>query len=303
MAGGQTLFVGYANVDVIAQLRGSVERGGRLTVKRIHKLPGGMAANAACAAAALGSQAVFCGLVGSDPFGELLLADFRRFGVELCPEAATAPYTTTCVILVYPDGERFIVSEPSNFDSRPLRQYLDQAGDELRDGVLYVDGYHVGAITEELRLARALGLRVFCDLDGGADTYVPGELLHHLAQLDVVLVNRTVLTHLFGKRPAEESCKQLLAHVAGVILTQGEKEVRLFTPSGSQEFPVPPARCIVDTIGAGDVFSGVFAAIWATERSIEEAIEAAIKAAAISVEYQGARGGLDAIRQAFEGSA
>jgi sulfofructose kinase len=301
VAGSQTLFVGYANVDVIARLQGPVERGGRLTVERIHKLPGGMAANAACAAATVGSQALFCGLVGGDPFGELLLADFRRFGVELCPAAATAPYTTTCVILVYSDGERFIVSEPSNFDSGPLRQYLAQAGDRLRGGVLYVDGYHLGVAAEELRLARALGLRVFCDLDGGPDTYAPDELLAHLVQVDVALANRAVLARLFGEQPPEEGCRRLLSRVGAVILTQGAEAVRLFTPSGSRDFPVPPAGCVVDTIGAGDVFSGVFVASWAAERSVEEAIAAAVKAAAISVEYPGARGGLDAVRRALEG--
>ncbi|PZA07549.1 carbohydrate kinase family protein [Meiothermus sp. Pnk-1] len=300
---GRTLFVGYANVDVIVRLRGPVERGGRLTVERIHKLPGGMAANAACAAAAVGSQAVFCGLVGGDSFGELLLTDFRRFGVELCPAAVTAPYTTTCVILVYPDGERFIVSEPSNFDSGPLRQYLTQAGDRLRGGVLYVDGYHLGMIAEELRLARALGLRIFCDLDGGPDTYTPDELLAHLVQVDVALVNRAVLANLFEDLAPEKGCQQLLSQVGVVILTQGAERVRLFTPSESRDFPVPPVGCVLDTIGAGDVFSGVFVAYWAAEKSIEASIEAATKAAAVSVQYQGARGGLEAIRQAFEGSA
>lgn len=300
MAGGQTLFVGYANVDVIVRLRDSVERDGRLTVERIQKLPGGMAANAACAAATVGSQAIFCGLVGDDPFGELLLADFRRFGVELCPETTTAPYTTTCVILVYSDGERFIISEPSNFDSGPLRRYLTQAGDRLKGGVLYVDGYHLGMIAEELRLARALGLRIFCDLDGGPDTYAPDELLAHLVQVDVVLVNQPVLVRLFGEQAPEKGCRRLLSQVGAVILTQGAGSVRLFISSEGRDFPVPPAGCIVDTIGAGDVFSGVFVASWAAEKSIEEAISIAVRAAAISVEYPGARGGLDAVRRALE---
>lgn len=300
MAGGKALFVGYANVDVIVQLQGPLKRSGRLTVKQIQRLPGGMAANAACAAAAVGSQAIFCGLVGSDPFGEFLLADFRRYGVRLCPGARSALYSTISVILVYPDGERFIFSEPSNFSSGTLRQYLDQTGHELRGAVLYVDGYHLGMLIGELRIARALGLRVFCDLDGGPDTYAPDELLAGLTGVDVLLVNRAVLRRLFGKQSIEKSCEQLLTHVPQVILTQGEKEVHLYAPSGKKIFPVPPARTVVDTIGAGDIFSGVFTAFWAAGKPIEEAIKAAIRAAAISVEYPGARGGLEAIQRVFK---
>jgi len=295
----KALFVGYANIDVIARLRSPLKRGERLTATQIDKMPGGMAANAACAAAAVGIPAIFCGSVGRDPFGKVIIEDFRRFGVRLCPGARRSR-TTLCLIGVYPDGERFIISEPSDFDSKALRRYLAQADDGLEGGVLYVDGYHIGKIREELDQARVQGLRVFCDVDGGPEAYTSGELLAHLAKVDVALVNPAVLAFLFGEHPLEEGCRRLLTLVPQVILTRGSKEVYLFTRWKSRRFTVSPARRIVDTIGAGDVFSGVFVAFWVSGKSLEEAVEAAIKAATISVEYPGARGGLGAIRQILQ---
>jgi fructokinase len=46
-----------------------------------------------------------------------------------------------------------------------------------------------------------------------------------------------------------------------VILTDGDRPVRLFTPTRVTEIPVPAVR-VVDTVGAGDAFGAAFLAAW-----------------------------------------
>jgi fructokinase len=48
---------------------------------------------------------------------------------------------------------------------------------------------------------------------------------------------------------------------AAILVTDGERPVRLLTASGTTAFEVPSVR-VVDTVGAGDAFGAGFLAAW-----------------------------------------
>jgi ribokinase len=76
---------------------------------------------------------------------------------------------------------------------------------------------------------------------------------------------------------------------AAVVLTLGAAGALVAEPGGGQELVPAPAVAVVDTTGAGDVFSGVLAAGLAARRGLRPAVEAAVQAASRSVTTPGAR--------------
>ena len=285
------LVVGYANVDLIARVKHLPAAGERLTADRIEVVPGGMAANCACAAAALGAGVVFFGSVGNDSFAEIVRADFERFDVDFYDLSEGASHTTLAMITVTPGGDRSIISEPTPYRAAKLHRYL--TGFKEQPGILYVDGYHLGVAAAEIALAREVGFTTFCDLDGAPDTYPRGAVLTYLDDIDIVQWHAGISARLFPGHSPERANELLLERVSTLIYTAGNEEVVLFTGSETFRFPVPAVNEVVDTTGAGDVLAGAFMALYSESRSFESAIRGAIEVAASSVRYPGARAGLD----------
>ena len=73
-----------------------------------------------------------------------------------------------------------------------------------------------------------------------------------------------------------------------VVLTRGAEGVTLFDDEGKRKIPAFRAKA-VDTVGAGDAFSGGFAASLAEGLPVEDALRFAQAAAAISVTRIGAQ--------------
>ena len=83
-----------------------------------------------------------------------------------------------------------------------------------------------------------------------------------LGHADVVKVSDDDLDYLDPGRPPIDAARRLLA--AGpqaVLLTAGRNGVVVITAEGERQVDVAPVE-VVDTIGAGDAFSGGFMSSW-----------------------------------------
>ena len=112
---------GYLNIDVVARVPFLPAADQRATADRIWRLLGGMAANTACGAAALGApwatQVELLTFVGDDPESDWALAEVEARGVATgWSVRRSGGFTPRCIILVEPNGQRVIVSEPISFD-------------------------------------------------------------------------------------------------------------------------------------------------------------------------------------------
>jgi fructokinase len=91
------------------------------------------------------------------------------------------------------------------------------------------------------------------------------ERLEHVLQMgDLVKVSEEDLAWLDPGRPCLDAARALLAHGPKVVLlTQGPAGATIVSPRG--DTPVAPVAVdVVDTIGAGDAFSGGFLAWWSS---------------------------------------
>ncbi len=297
------VFVGYANVDLVARVPALPRDGDRVTAESIEAAFGGMAANAACAAALAGATARFFGAVGHDPYGELVLEDLAARGVDTTLTGRDAARTSKALILVAPGGERAIVSEPVRYDGAALRGYLQERAGPA--GVIYTDGYHLIRAREELALARERGFSVYCDLDGAPDTYPREAIWSALDVLDVVQWNPKVARAMTleagdeageaepddeGDPAANEAADARLASRVPVVLrTAGDRPVVVISRGERTEVPVEAVEDIEDTTGAGDAFAGTVIAALARGSSLLPAVREAIVATRAVLRVRGAR--------------
>jgi sugar/nucleoside kinase (ribokinase family) len=274
------LVLGYANVDLIATVPQLPISGERVTATAIDMFPGGMGANCACAASHFGSEVYFFGSVGRDIYGDFLLADFKKHGVNTEYVSITNK-TTKALITVTPNGERSIISEPFEYQPKHLRTFLETS---TRTGILYLDGYHLGAAQKELELAKAKGFTIYCDLDGAVDTYKTSEVLKSLKRVDIVQTTPHITQELF----ANDNISRLLNRVSTVIQTNGAEDVWLFTKDDGRQFPVPKVS-VIDTTGAGDIFAGSFLHFYSETHDLRTSVQKAIERSALVVGIDGAR--------------
>lgn len=291
------LAAGYVNVDITAELARVPAFGERVTAGGISLSPGGMTANMACATSRLGMEVRFFGSVGRDSGGEEAIAELEKFGVATSGMTVTDGPTTTSLILLGPEGDRAIVSEPLTFDYEPLRAALG----ESREGgkCLHVDGYRLADGIPVLREARSAGFVTCADLDGVEPGELPGKLPEIAGALNVAFVNAS-LAEALSANPEEVANEFIEQGVTAVAVTLGERGALVADGSGSWRVPAPEVE-VVDATGAGDVFAAAFLTEWMEDRDVQRAGRFAVAASAISVEGAGARGRMPA-RQEVERS-
>ncbi len=280
--------VGLAVLDLVFGVDTRPDRGRKTFADSMTVIGGGPAANAAVAVARLDGNARFIGRLGDDTIGDLIIDDFKEWGVDVSGirriRSVPSPVSS---IVVEADGERTIVnhSDPLLFGADDVIVANDLAGSDAILGDLL---WPTGAISA-MHAARAIG--------------IPGVLDFDEAPRGPIDVTLTAPTHIIFSAPA-------LAAVSGEAdPSTGLKIVRTMTDSwiattlGSDgvlwldeadHHRTTPAFDVeaIDTLGAGDVFHGAFALGLAEERPIEEVIRRASAVAALKCTRFGGRAGI-----------
>jgi ribokinase len=97
---------------------------------------------------------------------------------------------------------------------------------------------------------------------------------------------------LTGERDAERAGRKLLdAGCRNVVITLGARGAMLVSAQGTRRFPAPKVRP-VDTVGAGDCFTGWLATGIAEGLTMPEAVARAVRAAGIAITRAGAQGAM-----------
>lgn len=304
---------GYVNIDLVARVPALPGGDQRVSADRIWRLLGGMAANAACAAARVGPpwavQSELITFVGDDMDSDWALAEVERLGVgigwSVRRPGASVP---RCLILVEPNGQRAIVSEPILFDDEQIARRVTAEPPGQRPCLLHVDGYRVPHALPTLHKAVSAGWRVSVDMDGMESAWRTEAGLARLAQqFHVVFANRNavhaiwpgVLTPDDSSPGALKCCRLLQRMLAGsplpggaVIVTLGADGALVVPREGTAAHVAAVDVAPVDTTGAGDIFAGTFLAFWLHGMDPISAAQHASVAAGLSTKGFGAQGHL-----------
>ncbi len=262
--GGATedLFVSLTN-DMVSDYKGTpsviLPLGQKIRVTDVAETSGGGAANTSVALARLGCDAAFCGVVGSDQWGERLLNTLKKEGVETCCATVVEKETSSfSLILRSATGERVILYEPgtnahlhdATFDKEHARTvdwiYLNHLHEQA---MIIVDD-----ILEVLTEKPAIGL----SWNPGGMQIKKGmkdpENAALLQKTSLLFLNKEEADAFTGENETEAAIKALLAAgVASVCVTDGPRGA---TACDGKTWAFCPSlqTDVIDSTGAGDAF-------------------------------------------------
>lgn len=280
------LCVGHAAIDIHLHVDHVPAPPAKIAAHSRDRHVGGMAANAATAAARLGARVSFAGPVGDDDAAEVIEAHFSAEGID-AGGLVRVPGTTTSLstILVDARGERLIVGHRSTALQRAPAfdaHWLDGVD------VLLVDPRCPAWSEAALRAARALGVPAILDAD-----VAPRADLRRLAPLAPWVVFSEPGLAAYGDGAAEALLAEAIAAGAQhAVVTCGERgAIWLAGGSACRNVPAHAIASAVDTTAAGDVFHGALAVALAEARPPEAALRFAAVAAALKCTRRGGAAG------------
>jgi ribokinase len=290
---------GSSNTDMTVRLPRLPAPGQTMLGHSFLTSPGGKGANQAVAARRAGAEVVFVTAVGDDALGREALDLYRRERIDV-GHARVVPGMSSGVALIFvaDDGENMIgVASGANLALTPedvdrLPESLFRAGDAL------LAGLEIPVATARRALERGAAAGMVTILNPApAPTLSESEAKGLLTAAGVITPNRAEALALAGMaadaEPDWNRCAdRLLAMGAkGVVMTLGSSGCRVTAAGGLRSIPAPRVEA-VDTVGAGDAFTGALAVALAERRSLLEAAAWASAAAALAVTRPGAQSAL-----------
>jgi ribokinase len=237
--------------------------------------PGGKGSNQAVAAARLGAESHFVGIIGSDPLGKIARTLYQEEGVHAEHLVETREKATGVgFIIVNPEGRNGIILD-MGANELIDRQFVRKAETVIArsDVVLSVLEIPVEGAAEAMTLGRKHGVKTI--LNPAPAAALPEEMLR---VIDLITPNETELRILMGLRPDDAAPTRELAlelqkkYGITVIVTRGESGMILVDDKGVSEFASVPVE-VIDTTGAGDAFTAALAVSLAEGRDLPSAIK------------------------------
>ena len=281
--------LGSINMDMTVIADRIPGPGETLSGRDLRTVPGGKGANQAVAAARLGAEVTMFGCVGQDAFGERLVENLQREGVETRWIRRIADAPTGLAMITVAQGENAIVVIPGANDC-VTPEYLDSVGDALLecDILLMQNEIPAETVRRAAAMARAAGRTVIWNPAPArpADAAL-------IAAADYLTPNEHEVCALFPSMGAGKEALRgaLESHPGQLIVTLGSRGAAACDAAGPFIVPAIRARA-VDTTGAGDTFNGAFACALARSMDFRGALKLAGTAAGLSVEKPGAQGGM-----------
>jgi ribokinase len=285
--------VGSINIDLVVRAEkipaaGETARGVDF---QIH--PGGKGANQTVAVARLGYPVQLIGKVGTDAFGEQLIAYLREAGVGVDAVEKENGTSGVAMIAVSSHGENSIVVVPGA-NGQVTPNFLDAHREKIRKAGIVLAQLETPLETVEYLARLCKEESVPLMLDPAPARTLPESIFRNLRW---ITPNETEAAFFAAQladdvRQLEE--KQiadalLSAGVENVVLKLGSRGVYLST--ANKDAQVIPAFSVqaVDTTAAGDAFNGAFATALMLGMAQTEAARFATAAAAVSVTRHGAQ--------------
>ena len=304
---GPVVCVGGMVADVVARPMKVLPECGRMVlVEEMRMHTGGCAINTATALALLGIPVEIIGKVGTDSFGDLLLAELEERGVGtdgVSRDLETG--TSVTMVMVDPDGERRFV----HYLGANARLTIEDVDFELvrESAILHVasalalPGIDGEPTADLLRFAKSAGVITYLDTVWDATGRWMELLAPCMPFVDYFVPSLSEAQALTGVNDPEEAACELLGRGIGTVALKMGVEGCLVMTSDGQSLRMPAFKVgVVDATGAGDAFAaGFIAGVW-RGWSLGDTVRLANAVGALCVTALGATGGVRSLEETQE---
>ncbi|MGE0768899.1 MAG: PfkB family carbohydrate kinase [Hyphomicrobiaceae bacterium] len=282
------IMVGHAALDRVYRVESFPREPTKVRAIEAIEVGGGMAANAAVAAARLGAKVELWSRVGDDNAAAIIKAGLKSERVDIrAIESFDDARSSTSAIIVDDSGERLIVgmrdsTMPTGTSWLPLERISKAAA-------VVADLRWLEATRIAFEHARKFGVVTILDADLGAREVLP----EVLELTDYAIFSAPALRELFKDLDDASSLAAVLElgpRHAGVTL--GRDGYLWLDADGSRGTQSAFAVDAVDTTGAGDAFHGAFAVTLTHGYDVAECARRAAAVAAMKCMRLGSRAGL-----------
>jgi sugar/nucleoside kinase (ribokinase family) len=267
--------------------------------------PGGDAQNCSITLTRLGKKVALIGVMGTDPFGNMVYEYTSGVGVDMTHVyRADSGQTSTVVALVEPDGQRHFLGsggiEPGlgaeHIDMSILEQTRIFSINSMFNSPNF-DGEPAAKV-----LARAQELGVITCSDTGGDRFGLGlkGIATSLAHLDYFIPSEYEITALTGETDIEKNCDILLdMGVKNVVIKMGKYGCFIKNKDIAKQVPTYLAKPI-DTTGSGDNFVAGFLSAVLEGKNLEECAMRGNACGSINSLKLGATGAVQSMEQVLD---
>lgn len=261
------------------------------------KRAGGAPVNFAYHAAMNGAESHAISAVGEDALGDELIEAIKKSGVESIVQRNAWPTSTVEVALKNGIPEYTIIKGVAWDHILYTRELINavQKADAICYGTLALRSQEShDTIVELLKHAKPTAMKFF-DINIRGDHYskeLIEELLGYATVFKINDAELLLLRDMFDIRGTsdEVACNWFMQkyNLNYVILTGGSTFSTIIAKDGESSTLDTPRVDVVDTVGAGDSFSGTFTAKILSGSSLQEAHRAAVNTAAFVCTQNGA---------------
>lgn len=284
------LVVGSFITDLVARTERAPQAGETVAGISFNSFLGGKGANQAVAAKRMGADVTMAGCVGDDIYGRQFLSLFEREGMSARYIKVTEGGRTGCsLVTVESSGQnRICMVAGSNMDYTAEDAAALEPIVESSDVAVTQHEMRVEVVEKLAELCKAHGTKLI--LNPAPARVVSDKVL---SSVYVLTPNETELGILVGKTLKSEAeyiaaCKQLLAKgVRHVVVTLGSAGCLLVNSDTVKHIDGFKVKA-VDTVGAGDSFTGALAALIDEGADIEDALRVCCGVGALAVQKEGA---------------
>ena len=287
--------VGSSNTDLVINVPRLPAPGETIAGGPLLRYGGGKGANQAVAAARSGARVTFVGARGDDDFGTAAAMALRKEGIDLA-HFTVRRGTGSGVALIIVGGatreNQITIARSANDLLRPADVARASSAIAKAGAVVAQLEVPLAAVVHAATLARRH--RVPFILNPAPVRKLPASLLRNVS---ILVPNEHEAALLAGERDPKRAVKKLLAAGCGaVVITLGAKGALVADGHEMRHLPAPRVK-LVDTVGAGDCFTGWLAAGIAEGLPLTDAGVRAITAASISVTRPGAQPSMPSRRE------
>jgi ribokinase len=255
--------------------------------------PGGVTANFLVATARLGGKSGFIGAVGSDLYGDYLINDFVKEGVDTTFIKKVQEKKTPVNFIFVAKGEKTIIQSPHMQTTKIEQEDLDE--DYISNSkLLHTTIIHQDVTEKAVEIAKQNNVKISIDLEAQIALRGWDTLEKILTSADILLPNKEGAKSITNSNDPEKAAEILVKKgIPIVIITLGSNGVLITTKEFQKRIPTVEVKNVIDTTGAGDTFNGAFSlAYWIKGWDLEKSCVFANAAASLKIQKLGARSGM-----------